>query len=92
MDNNQIEATAAELKELYRAKETIEAKIRSKEQMIKDEMAGRSVSELKVGIYKIKYTQFTQERFDSKAFRELNENLYNQYKKTVNTSKFTIDD
>ena len=92
MDNNQIEAIAKELKELYRAQKTIEEKIKSKENQIKGEMTTRGITELNAGIYKIKYLKFSQEKFDSKKFKMNNEALYNQFKKIVNTSKFTIDD
>ena len=92
MDNNQIEATAKELKELYRAQKFINKKVEEKEKEIKGEMTSRSISELEIGVYKIKYLKFSQEKFDTKKFKMNNEALYNQFKKIVNTSKFTIDD
>ena len=92
MDNNQIETTASELKELYRAQKLISKKVEEKEKEIKEEMTLRGVTELEIGIYKIKYLKFSQEKFDTRKFKMNNEALYNSYKKIVNTSKFTIDD
>lgn len=92
MDYNEIETIAKELKELYRAEETVKKNIKAKEKMLKEEMKERGVSFLEAGIYKLRYIQFTQERFDSQKLKICNETLYNQFTKVVNSSKFTIDD
>lgn len=92
MDYNEIEAMAAELKELYRAEETVKKNIKAKEKMLKNEMKERGVSFLEAGIYKLRYIQISQERFDSQKLKICNETLYRQFMKVVNSSRFTIDD
>ncbi|MDE5556249.1 MAG: hypothetical protein K2J32_00965 [Ruminococcus sp.] len=53
-------------------------------------MDKNKISELSADIFTVYYTKTETERFDSKAFRNADEELYNQFVKTVTTKRFSI--
>lgn len=76
---------AAQLIETAQAEQEI---IRDK---IKEELARRETNSLEVGCHKIKLTDYSQTRLDSKAIKTIAPALYEQYSKTVTGKRLTIN-
>ena len=90
MTKNELLFKTTQLKELQNLQEQIKAQAESLKEEIKQEMTERSLQKLIIGPFKISYTKYTSQRFDSTRFKAENEHLYNLYKKPVETSYFTI--
>ena len=91
MSTSELNKLAKELKELEVMADELDAEIEDIKDRIKAEMDSRNVQEVNAGMFKIKYQLITSERFDSKRFREENEELYKSYQKKVITRRFTIN-
>ena len=83
-------AKIRQIKELKQQKKQTEETISALEDEIKAFMDKNKTSELAVDIFTVHYTKTETERFDSKAFRNADEELYNQFVKTVTTKRFSI--
>lgn len=58
---------------------------------IREELHNRDVSELVVGIYVVRNTPVTSNRFDTKRFKEeFGADAYNEYCKEVFSTRFSI--
>lgn len=57
---------------------------------IKEALAERSTSYLEVGCHKVRLTEFSSTRLDSKAVKAVAPELYEQYSKTVSGQRLTI--
>ncbi len=53
-------------------------------------MDRNKTSELIVDVYTVHYTDAVSERFDSKALKKADEELYNKYLKSTKTKRFSI--
>ena len=90
MNRTELENKVVELKELKAMAEELQAEISTIEDSIKAEMTAQNVNELQVGIFKIRWTPVTSNRFDSKSFQAKYEDLYKQFLKVVETKRFSI--
>ena len=90
MTQNELLFKTAKLKELQNQLEELKEQAEVLKGEIKQEMTARSLSKLIIGPFKISYTKSTSQRFDSTKFKAENEHLYNLYKKSVETSYFSI--
>jgi predicted phage-related endonuclease len=57
---------------------------------LKTLMEERGVNELKVGIYKMHYTDCTRTDIDKEAFKEAMPGIYEQFLKTTSYKRFSI--
>ena len=57
---------------------------------IKAELAARGIDTLQVGCHKVKLSDFTSTRLDSKAIKAVAPDLYDQYSKTVTGTRLSI--
>ena len=78
------------IKELERQNKQTEETISALEDEIKAYMEKHEISEMTADIFTVHYTDTESERFDSKAFRNADEELYNQFMKKVTTKRFSI--
>ena len=69
-----------QIKELEQQKKQIEESINDK----------NKTSELVVDVFTVHWSESTSERFDSKAFKNDNEELYAEYLKETTTKRFSI--
>ena len=83
-------AKIRQIKELEQQKKQTEETISALKDEIKAYMDKNKTSELAVDIFTVHYTETETERFDSKAFRNADEELYNQFVKKVTTKRFSI--
>ena len=79
-----------ELKEIRAELAALEEQEAALVDELKAEMLSRGVTELKVGIHKAMWTKYMMHRFDTKAFRSENEELYGKYEVSVEASRFTV--
>lgn len=90
MSTNELAAKVRNLKELKRMAEELATEITSIEDEIKAEMTARSVNEMAVDVFKIRWTPVTSNRFDSTAFKKAHADLYEQYTKQTTSRRFMV--
>lgn len=90
MGNKELLAKLNEIKELKVMKEELENQLSALEDEVKAEMVKQNVEKMLVGAYKVSYTKYTSNRFDSTAFKADHQALYNQYVKAIQARRFTI--
>ena len=83
-------AKIRQIKELEQQKKQTEETISALKDEIKTYMDKNKTSELAVDIFTVHWSESTSERFDSKALKTADEELYNQFMKTVTTKRFSI--
>ncbi len=91
MTDSNLMARADELKSLENFKKEIEAEIDAIKDELKKEMESRDKDELFTGNYHITYKVVESHRFDSKALKKDNEELFNKYNKTTSYKRFSIN-
>ncbi len=83
-------AKIRQIKELEQQKKQTEETISDLKDEIKAFMEKNRTSELAVDVFTVHWTESTSERFDSRAFKAADEELYNQFVKPVTTKRFSI--
>lgn len=79
-----------ELKELKAMAEELAAEIAAIEDDIKAEMTERSVEEMTVDVYKIRWTKVLSSRFDTSAFKKTMPELAQQFTRQSESRRFSI--
>ena len=83
-------AKIRQIKELEQQKKQTEETISELKDEIKDFMDKNKTTELAVDVFTVHWSETTSERFDSKAFRKDNEELYAEYLRETTTNRFSI--
>ena len=83
-------AKIRQIKELEQQKKQAEEAISDLKDEIKAYMDKNKTSELSVDVFTVHWSETTSERFDSKAFKKDNEELYSKYLKSGTTKRFSI--
>ena len=78
------------IKELEQQKKQAEAEIDELKNDIKAFMDKNHTTELIVDVFTVHYTETETERFDSKALKEADEELYRKYLKSGKFKRFSI--
>lgn len=78
-------------KEAAQLIETAQAEQETIKAQIKAEMAQRNTNDLQVGCHKVKLSDFTSTRLDSKAIKAVAPALFAQYSKVVTGQRLTIN-
>lgn len=78
------------IKELEQQKKQTEEAINNIKDEIKDFMDRNKTTELAVDVFTVHWSETTSERFDSKAFKKDNEELYTEYLRETTTKRFSI--
>lgn len=90
MSTKDITAKVRQLKRLQAKAEEVQNEINAISDELKAEMLAQDTEELHAGEYKIRFTTVTSNRFDSKSFKALYSELYNQFTKQTTSRRFTI--
>lgn len=90
MSANEMTAKLRELKELKAMADELAAAIATIEDEIKAEMTARSVDELTVDVYKIRWTTVKSSRFDTAGFKKVMPELYQQFTKQTTSRRFCV--
>ena len=88
MSNPNMETKVKELLELKRMKEELEAEIATMEDEIKSVMGDEET--LLAGAFKVTWTPYTSNRFDSTRFKKEHAELAEAYTKTTTTRRFSV--
>ena len=83
-------AKIRQIKELEQQKKQTEEAINDLKDEIKAFMDRNKTTELAVDVFTVHWTESVSERFDSKAFRKDNEELYSEYLRETTTKRFSI--
>lgn len=83
-------AKIRQIKELEQQKKQTEEAISELKDEIKGFMDRNKTTELAVDVFTVHWTESMSERFDSKAFRKDNEELYAEYLRETTTKRFSI--
>lgn len=83
-------AKIRQIKELEQQKKQTEETISDLKDEIKDFMDRNKTTELAVDVFTVHWSETTSERFDSKAFKKDNEELYAEYLRETTTKRFSI--
>ncbi len=77
-------------KEAAQLIEAAQAEQEALKEQIKAELAERSTNYLEVGCHKVRLSDFSSTRLDSKAIKAVASDLYSEYSKTVTGTRLTI--
>ena len=72
------------------AAQLIEAEQEQLKTQIREALAERSTNYLEVGYHKVRLSDFSSTRLDSKAIKAVAPDLYDQYSKTVTGTRLSI--
>ena len=90
MGQQELLATVTELRGLRNMAAELAYQIAALEDIVKNEMTEQGVDKLYIGDCKVTWTKYMTSRFDSKAFKEDHEELYNQFTKKIEARRFSI--
>ena len=90
MSTTELQSKAKELRELTRMQEALAAEITAIEDNIKAVMTERGAAEIIVGEYKIRWTEVTSARLDSKALKAVLPEVYARFTRESVTLRFSI--
>ena len=87
---NEILKMVEEYKEAAQLIEMAQAEQEKLKAEIKAALAERNVNYLEVGCHKVRLSDFSSTRLDSKAIKAVAPDLYDQYSKTVTGTRLSI--
>lgn len=90
MSQQEITATVAELQELRRKQEELEAEIASMQDRIKAHMAASGVDSLTAGAFKVTWKSVSSARLDAAALKKAMPEVAARFTKTATVRRFTV--
>ena len=90
MSTQELHSKITELRELKQMADDLAALIATLEDDLKGEMTARSLEELKIAGYTLRYKTIAGSRFDSKAFRKDFPDIADRYTLPTVSKRFTI--
>lgn len=90
MSVNELTSKIRELKELQALIEEAEAEAEAIKDQLKAELTARSVEEMTVDVFKVRWTTVTSSRIDTTALKKAAPELAQQFTKTTTTKRFSI--
>ena len=91
MSIDNILVLVEQYKEAAQLIEAAQAEQEALKSKIRDALAERNVNYLEVGCHKIRLSDFSSTRLDSKAIKAVAPELYEQYSKTVTGQRLTVN-
>ena len=91
MTHEELLTKITELKALMNTQTELEKQIEALKNEVKEEMETQGTEKLTIGVFKVSYTKYTSNRFDTTAFKAKFGDLYKMYTKSVPTTRFTIN-
>ena len=90
MSTNEMSAKVRELKELQQLIEEATAEAEAIKDAIKAEMEARSVEEMTVDVFKVRWKKVTSSRIDTTALKKALSELAQQFTKKTEGRRFSI--
>lgn len=91
MSNDILLILVEQYKEAAQLIEAAQAEQEALRAQIKEALAERSTNYLEIGCHKVRLSDFSSTRLDSKAIKTVVPDLYAQYSKTVTGQRLTIN-
>lgn len=88
---NEILKMVEQYKEAAQLIEAAQAEQEKLKAAIKAELAERNATYLEIGCHKVRLSDYSQTRLDSKAIKAVAPDLYEQYSKTVTGQRLTVN-
>lgn len=88
---NEVLAMVEQYKEAAQLIEAAQAEQEQLKIQIREALAERSTNYLEVGCHKVRLSDYSQTRLDSKAIKAVAPDLYEQYSKTVTGQRLTVN-
>ncbi len=92
MGQRELTATIERICELESEQAAINAELEGLKDTVKAYMVSEGTERVIIGGYKVNYTKYTTSRFDSKEFKAVHKDLYEQYTKKSEVRRFTIQE
>ena len=90
MSQQEITATVAELQELRRMQEELEAEIASMQDRLKAHMTASGVDSLTAGAFKVTWKSVSSARLDAAALKKAMPEVAARFTKTATVRRFTV--
>lgn len=90
MGTHELTSRIRELKELQALIDEAQAEAEAIKDELKAYMTENGAEEIRVDIYKLRYTTVKNSRFDTTAFKKTHSELYKQYTKETETRRFSV--
>ncbi len=90
MSTNVLTSKVKEYKELTAMIDELRQEAESIADEIKAEILIRDTDEIRADVYKVRYKEVTNSRFDTKGFKAKYADLYNQFVKQSTSRRFSI--
>ena len=90
MSTHELTAKVKELKELQALIEEATAEAEAIKDELKAYMKTSGAEELNAGLFKLRYSSVTSSRFDTKSFKAMHSELYEQFCKSSTSMRFSI--
>lgn len=90
MGTHELTSKIRELKELQALIDEAQAEAEALKDELKAYMTATGTEEIKVDVFKVRYTTVKSNRFDTAAFKKTHSDLYTQYTKETETRRFSV--
>lgn len=90
MTKKELAATVARYNEYKAMLKEVEAEVEKAEAALKKELEKKGVEMLEVGEFKVRWTPFVTERFNSKGFKAAEPELYKAWTNKVESRRFSV--
>lgn len=90
MGTHELTSKIRELKELQALIDEAQAEAEALKDELKAYMTATGTEEIKVDVFKVRYTTVKSNRFDTAAFKKTHGDLYTQYTKETETRRFSV--
>lgn len=90
MSTHELSAKVRELKELQQLIEEATVEAEAIKDELKAHMKSSGTEEINAGVFKLRYSSVTSSRFDTKAFKAMHSELYEQFCKLSTSMRFSI--
>lgn len=90
LENKTLDNMVKEFKEYKRMIEDLETEVEKIKEQIKAEMKSRGTDELLLDASKVTWKTVTSNKFDSKSFKKIYTDLYNEFSKPQTCKRFVV--
>ena len=87
---DELTGTIARIRELEEQQAAISAELDELKGQVKDFMKANGVNSVTVGMYKVSYSEYVSNRFDSTKFKAEHPDTYAKYLKATPATRLTI--
>lgn len=87
---DELTGTIARIRELEEEQAAISAELDELKGQVKDFMKANGVKSVTVGMYKVSYSEYVSNRFDSTKFKAEHPDTYAEYLKATPATRLTI--